>query len=94
MQGAGNRERYDYWLNQFRYQKVFGHISCVSTEYSNIFGQINKEKDISKQKELARNKALPLHLEMLRLVDEMYPYLLNSVSTTGELGDGHELGTT
>ena len=86
VQGAGNRERYEYWLNQFQYLKIFGQISCVSSEYSKVFEQLNKEKDPTKQKQIAKNKALPIHKELLRLADGLYPYLLNTVNTTGELG--------
>jgi len=84
--GAGNRERYDYWLNTFVYLRTVGELNCAWAEYNRVMEKVRQQKDAAAQKEMARNLALPVRVRMVRLVGEVFDHLLATVSTTGELG--------
>ena len=86
VKGAGNRERYDYWLNTFLYFRSIGQLNCAWAEYQRIAGRVKREKTATAQKELARRLALPARQRLVRLVGVLYDHLLATISTTGELG--------
>ena len=86
VRGAGNRERYDYWLNTFAYLRAVGEVDCAWGEYNGVIEKVKQEKDAAAQKEMARRLALPLRLKLVGLVREVFDHLLATVSTTGELG--------
>jgi hypothetical protein len=86
VRGAGNRERYDYWLNTFVYLRAVGEVDCTWGEYNRAIEKVKQEKDAAAQKEMARGLALPLRLKLIGLVREVFDHLLATVSTTGELG--------
>jgi hypothetical protein len=84
--GAGNRERYDYWLNTFTYLRAVGEVNCAWGEYNGAMVKVRQEKDAAAQKAMARQLALPVRVKMVRLVGVVFDHLLATVSTTGELG--------
>jgi hypothetical protein len=86
VRGAGNRERYDYWLNTFAYLRAVGEVNCAWGEYNGVIEKVKREKDAAAQKEMARGLALPGRLKLVGLVREVFDHLLATVSTTGELG--------
>jgi hypothetical protein len=84
--GSGNLNRFDYWLNQFRYLRSFEMLACT-------LGKCNKEADeIKKMKHEDQIKAvnerlLPLFREEGTELREIHKYLISSVSTWGGIGD-------
>ena len=86
VRGAGNRERYDYWLNTFVYLRAVGEVNCAWGEYNRVMEKVKQEKDAAAQKEMARRLALPVRVKLVGLVREVFDHLLATVSTTGELG--------
>ncbi len=86
VKGAGNLERFDYWLNTFRYMKAMARVNCVWAEYNRATAKVNAEKETTVQKELARQTALPLRRQLVQWVGEVYQHLLATVSNPGELG--------
>jgi hypothetical protein len=86
VKGAGNRERYDYWRNTFSYLRAVGELNCAWGEYNRVMEKVKEQKDVAAQKEMARKLALPVRVQMVRLVGVVFDRLLATVSTTGELG--------
>ena len=86
VKGAGNRERYDYWLNTFLYLRAVGEANCAWGEYNRVMEKVKQQKDAAAQREMARQLALPLRVKLVRLVGVVFDHLLATVSTTGELG--------
>ncbi len=86
VRGAGNRERYDYWLNTFAYLRAVGEVNCAWGEYNRVMEKVKQEKDAAAQKEMARRLALPVRVKLVGLVGVVFDHLLATVSTTGELG--------
>jgi hypothetical protein len=86
VKGGGNRDRFDYWLNTFRYLRAGGELNCAWAEYNRALEKVKQEKTPAAQVAMARQLALPARQEMVRLLRAVYGYLLATVSTTGELG--------
>jgi hypothetical protein len=86
VKGAGNVERFDYWLSTFRYFRAIGEMNCAWAEYNRLFDKLKQEKDLAAQKQLARQQAIPARQKLVRLVGVIFENLLATVSTPGELG--------
>ncbi len=87
IEGAGNLQRFDYWLNQFRYLRDIARVRCAWGKYETAMGKVRAEKDPAAQKRLAKDQALPLRIELVEAFAHMYRDLLASVSTPGEIGN-------
>ena len=85
LQGAGNRERFDYWLDTYRYMAALAEAGAVRGELDRAMAVIAKEKDDLKRKELAR-EALRLRTELARIWERMLSHLIAATDTPGELG--------
>lgn len=85
--GAGNLERFDYWLNNFRYMRSIAELRCVWARYSAAIDKVKAEKDASAQQRLARELALPLRKELVAVFGAMQTHLLDTVSNAGEMGN-------
>jgi hypothetical protein len=86
IQGAGNRERYDYWLNTFLYLRAVGELNCAWGDYNRVMEVVKQQKDAAAQSAMARQFALPVRVKLVGLVGVIFDHLLATVSTTGELG--------
>ena len=84
--GAGNLERFDYWLNTFRCLRSIGELGCARGQLDLAMEQIAKETKRDEQRKFAEERALPTRLRMTRLWEEMMTCLLGTVSTPGEMG--------
>jgi hypothetical protein len=86
VRGAGNRERFDWWLNTFRYARGMAHVGCARGALDHVMEQIEKRSNPQEQRRLAREEALPLREQMVQLLGEMYGYLLATLKNSSELG--------
>ncbi|UCF38939.1 MAG: hypothetical protein JSU96_08925 [Acidobacteriota bacterium] len=84
--GEGNLERFDYWLNSFRYLRSLARVNCTWDLYNRAIDGVKKETDSQKRRESALSNALPLREELVAQVNEANEYLLQTVSTMGALG--------
>jgi hypothetical protein len=87
IEGVGNVQRFDYWLNQFRYLRDIAKVRCVWGEYETAMGNVHAEQDAAVQKQLAQKVALPLRIKLIEAFAQMHRDLLASVSTPGEFGN-------
>ncbi|MCF7669663.1 MAG: hypothetical protein K9N48_07800, partial [Verrucomicrobia bacterium] len=86
IQGKANLERFDYWLNSFRYMSEIARLRCFWAELNTQFDAIEKAECADKKRDIARKNALPLRINMIETWCNMYRYLLATVSNPGELG--------
>jgi hypothetical protein len=86
VKGAGNRERFDYWLSTFLYLRAMGELNCAWGDYNSVIEKVKQEKTPATQAALARQLALPARQKQVRLLAKVFEHLLATVSTTGELG--------
>ncbi len=85
--GAGNLERFDYWLNNFRYLRAIAQANCIWARYNEVRGKVAAEKDPQAQKKLARELALPVRKELVAAFAELHRHLLATVTNAGEMGN-------
>ena len=86
VKGAGNLERFDYWLNSFRYHRALGELGCLRGQLDNLMKQAGQETDPAKRKQMAGGEILPVRLALARRWEQMMTLLLQTVSTPGEMG--------
>ena len=86
VRGAGNRERFDYWLNTFEYFREMGRARCTWGRLTNALASARAATNVIDRARVAREQALPLRCALVAQVDQLYSFLLATVSNTGELG--------
>lgn len=86
VEGRGNRSRFAYWVHTFEYLRAMGQLNCAWAVFNRAMDRIKAEKDPLQQKRMAMKEALPLRVEMVRFLSEVYCHLLVTVSNPGELG--------
>ncbi len=87
VKGAGNLERFDYWLDNFRYLRAVGQVNCTWARLNQAIKKVQATKDADAQKRLARELALPVRKELLAQVAEVHRHLLPTVTTPGAMGN-------
>lgn len=85
--GPGNLERFEYWLNNFRYLRAIAKVNCCWARYNEVRDKVTAEDDPQAQKQIARELALPIRVELVRAFAELHRYLLATVTTPGEMGN-------
>jgi hypothetical protein len=85
--GPGNLERFDYWLNNFRYLRSIGKTTCLWARFNAALAKVKAEKDQQAQKKLARELALPARKELVAAFAELHRHLLATVNNPGEMGN-------
>jgi len=84
--GPGNSERFDYWLNNFRYMREMARLDGLAAEYNKALEETKKLTDGASKKQKALATLLPLRIKIAAAVEAVFEYLLPTVSNTGELG--------
>jgi hypothetical protein len=85
VQGAGNRARFDYWLNTFRCMSTMAEIGCLRAELDERMTALAAETDPEKFRSLAR-AALGTRMTLARTWETMLGLQLAATDTPGELG--------
>lgn len=87
VKGPGNLERFDYWLNTFRYMRANAQVNCTWARVNQAMEQVKAAKDGDAKKRLARELVLPIRKELVEQVGEVHKYLLSAVTTPGGMGN-------
>ncbi len=87
VKGPGNLERFDYWLNTFRYLRAVGRVNCTWARFNEAMKKVKDEKQADAKKQLALQSALPIRKELVAQVADVNRYLLATISTTGGMGN-------
>lgn len=80
VRGAGSLERFDFWLNQFRYTRATAQAECVWGRLENALKQARLEDDAGKRRKLAFEVVLPVYEELVARIGEAYRLLLATVT--------------
>jgi hypothetical protein len=86
LKGPGNRERYDYWLNYFRYSKTIAHLGCILGLLDSVIHNSEKTTNQSEKAKIINEVAIPLRSEASKLWGELETSLLSVITTSGEIG--------
>lgn len=84
--GAGNQERYGYWLHTFRYMRAMAHVDCLAAEYNKALAAVKGISEEKSRRDRAQATLLPLRIQLVQTVAEVYANLLALTSNPGELG--------
>jgi hypothetical protein len=87
IKGAGNLDRFDYWVHQFRYMRATMEHNCVWYRFEAAMKEAREAKEQAEKQQIAREKALPLWRHMVGLLKEVHLHLLASTTTTGGMGN-------
>jgi hypothetical protein len=87
VKGNGNLERFDYWLNSFRYLRATGKLSCSLGDYNRKLKVIKEIKDKAEQKNAAVNQLLPLRKLIMSEIEVAYNYQVSAITSQGALGN-------
>jgi hypothetical protein len=86
VKGAGNLERFDYWLNSFRYLRAVGRVNCTWARFNAVMDEVNRVEDGEAKRRLACARALPVRNELIEQVEEVHRLRMATVTTTGGIG--------
>jgi hypothetical protein len=87
VEGPGNLERYEYWLDNFRCLRSIAEVRCVWSRFNAAMDKVRAEKNPETQKKLARELALPIRKELVAGFAELHRHLLATVSSSSEMGN-------
>jgi len=87
IQGKGNLERFDYWLNNFRYLRAVGKVNCTWARFNAAMKSVKDEKDSQARRQLTHRTILPIRRELIDQVSDVQKYLLATISTDGAMGN-------
>jgi hypothetical protein len=87
IEGPGNLERFDYWLNNFRLLRSIAEVRCVWGRCGRAMVEVQGEQDPATQKKLARELALPARKQLVAAFAELHQHLLATVTNPGEMGN-------
>ena len=79
VKGAGNLERFDYWLNSYRCMSAMAELGCARGELDGLAAKLAKDKTFAKE-------AVAVRIRMARLWERMLTFQLAATDTPGELG--------
>ncbi|MCG7852921.1 MAG: hypothetical protein MIO92_10405 [Methanosarcinaceae archaeon] len=85
VEGAGNRDRYEYWLNMFRHLKAQAKVRCFRGQLDAVTNEARKLSDLAERKAMIEAKVFPLREKLTQLIEEAYQPLLGMVSNQGNL---------
>ena len=80
------KERYNYWLNTFKYMETMAKIRCVWNDLTNELGAVKQIKDENERKQALKNRVFPIRKRIIEDLRTLYSYMLETVTTTGEMG--------
>ncbi len=86
IKGNGNRQRFSFWLDQFRYLRAFEMLACTMHDFNIAMTEIQKAGNIDKARE-ANDKLVPIIMKEGEELREIHKWLLSSVSTWGGIGN-------
>jgi hypothetical protein len=86
VKGPGNLERFDYWLNQFRFMRAAGKVDGLLARQKEAMEKLGKPTDAPAKKQFARETLLPIRVQIVRAVAEAHRHLLSTVTNASELG--------
>jgi hypothetical protein len=84
--GAGNLERFDYWRGQFETMRETARFNCLWAMYNSVLADARAAQSAAERAALAKESPLRIRLEMAASLKRIFGGLLETVSTTGELG--------
>ena len=84
--GAGNLERFDYWLNTMRYLKAVGQVNCTWARVNAAMEQVKKQENKDSRSNWLGRSSCPFARNLLGRSATCIRLLLATITTTGGMG--------
>jgi hypothetical protein len=81
---GGARDRFEYWLNVFRYLRAVGRFSCTGGEIQHLSDAVEKEP--AERRFTSWDRFVSLRKRQIGELEEIFRFLLITLSTEGDLG--------
>lgn len=85
VRGAGNRDRYEYWLNMFRHLKAQARVQCIWGQLNTAVNRAKAQTDTTKRKTMIESDVFALRDKMTQAIACAYQPLFGIVSTPGSM---------
>jgi hypothetical protein len=85
VKGVGNLERFDFWLNTFRYHRLLAKVRCSLGAFDAAMKDVQKKKGFEPQRNAALAEILPLYRNIVAEYGELASLCLKSATTNGGL---------
>jgi len=82
--GEGNLERFDYWLNTFKYLRAVGEFACTEGEIKRLIQTVQKEPE--EKRASYWESFVQLRKRQIAEMESAFAWLVRSISTKGDLG--------
>ena len=82
--GAGNQDRFDYWLNMFKYLKAVGRFACSQGEINRLIQKAEKAPEPERVQ--FWDVFVSLRKQQIADLEAVTTWLIKSVRSKGELG--------
>jgi hypothetical protein len=86
IQGTGNLERFDYWLNLVRASQLRVRTWVLADRLTAKMKQVSAVSEADRKLSLVRNEALPLRLDLARNYENLIAALVSCAKSPGEIG--------
>lgn len=86
IQGAGNLERFDYWLNLVRATQLRVQTWVLAARLQGKMEQANKLAGVDAQRDFAGKEILPLRLQVARHYEDLIAAFVRCAKSPGEIG--------
>ncbi len=86
IQGTGNLERLDYWIDQIKATRARAQTWVLAERLTARIGEANAVKDPREKTRFIREQVLPLRLAVARSHEEPIAAFLNGTKSPGEVG--------
>jgi hypothetical protein len=84
VEGEGNQERFDYWLNTFKYLRAVGEFACTAGEIKRLIQSVQKEPE--EKRAVYWESFVQLRRRHIAEMERAFAWLVRSISTKGDLG--------
>jgi len=86
IQGAGNLERCDYWLNQIWATQLRVRTWVLADRLTAKMNEASRIPGADQKRDFARSSVLPLRLELVRSYEDMIAAFVHCAKSPGEVG--------
>jgi len=85
VRGPASSERFDYWLESFRYMRTMGELRCAHARLQAAVAAVRATATPDEKARRAEAALAPLRA-MVQVVERLHQHLYATVSTRGEMG--------
>ncbi len=87
VKGAGNIERFDFWLNTFRYHKQLAKLRWQLESFETTIKNVKNQAGYEAQRAFAMREALPLYIKLVNEYETLVGYQLKLITTNSGIAN-------